>query len=58
MNIDPDIYRKWLNAETDEERAILERAAENRNEIKDALASVFRPVNSDYFNVSTDEVGF
>ena len=58
MNIDPDLYHLWLDAETDEEFTELENAAAKRNEIRDAFAFLGRPANPDYYNVSAEEVGF
>lgn len=54
MHIDNDIYRKWLDAETDDERAELERAAASRNEIKEAFAFLGRPANPVQVTVSED----
>lgn len=58
MNIDNDIYRKWLEAETDEDRAGLEAAAKNRNEIYAAFEFLGNPVNPLRQNAQAEDIDF
>lgn len=58
MNIDNDIYRKWLNAETDDERAELEQAAAMRNGLKEAFEFLGRPAYPVQPVVSSEDIEF